>query len=113
MLDLILLVSDERLEEDDFLLKSRVADRLGYLQGLLEVAILVVTLSQVEFVFGHVRVELGELFVDSCGVEEVLTHVVAVGEERHGATARTELEFITEVVDGLSEGEVRLGTWRL
>lgn len=81
MLDLILLIPDKGLEEDHFLLESWVIDGLGDLESLIEISIFVVTLGQVEFVVSNFWVELGELFVDSGGVEEILAHVVAVGEK--------------------------------
>jgi hypothetical protein len=83
MLDLILLIPDERLKKNDFLLRSWVIDPLGDFQGLFEISVFVMTLGQIEFVLSDFWVKLGELFVDSGGVQEVLAHIVAVGEEGH------------------------------
>jgi len=47
MLDLVLFVSDERLEEDDILLGIRITDRLCDFERLIEISIFVVTLSQI------------------------------------------------------------------
>lgn len=91
MLDFILLVSDEGLQEDHLLLESGVVNRLSHLQGLVEVPIFVVALSQIELVVSDFWVELRELFVDSSGVEEILAHVIAVGEKGHGSASGTEL----------------------
>jgi hypothetical protein len=101
VLDFVLLVADEGLEKDDFLLRRGVIDGLGDFEGLFEVAILVVALREVEFVISDFGVELGELFVDAGGVQEVLAHVVAVGKEGHGAAAGAELQFVAQVVDRL------------
>lgn len=57
MLDLILLVSDERLEKDDVLLGVRVADGLRHLEGLIEITVFVVTLSEIQLVLGDLWVE--------------------------------------------------------
>ena len=81
MLDLVLFVADEGLEEDDFLLVGRVADRLGHLESLLQITVFVVRLGEVQLVLGHLGVELRELFVNSGRVEEVLAHVVTISEE--------------------------------
>ena len=67
----------------------------------LQIPILVVALSQMQFIFGHLGVVLGQLLVHPGGVEEVLAHVVAVGQERHGAAAGAELQLIVEVGNGL------------
>ena len=81
MLHFILLVADERLEQNDLLLVGSVTDGLSHLQGLVEVAIFVMTLGQVKLVFGDLGIEFGELLVHACRVEEVLAHVVAIGKE--------------------------------
>jgi hypothetical protein len=89
------------LKQYDFLLRSGVVDGLGDLEGLFEITVFIVTLSEVEFVLCDFWIEFRELFVNSCRVEEILTHVVAVSEEGHRPTARAELEFVTEMVNGL------------
>ena len=81
MLHFILLVADERLEQNNLLLVGSVTDGLSHLQGLVEVAIFVMTLGQVKLVFGDLGIEFGELLVHTCRVEEVLAHVVAIGKE--------------------------------
>ena len=104
VLDLVLLVSDEGLEEDDVLLGVGVADGLRHLQGLIEIPVLVVTLGQIQLVLGDLWVELRELLVDSGRVEEILAHVVAVGKEGHRSASGAELQLVAEVVDGLCRG---------
>ena len=86
------------------MLGVRVADGLRHLEGLIEITVFVVTLSEIQLVLSDLWVEFRELFVDTSRVEEVLTHVVAIGEKGHGSATGTELQLITEVVDGLSEG---------
>lgn len=61
-------------------------------------------LCQVQFVLCDFWIEFGELFVYSSGVEEILAHVVAVGEEGHGSAPGAKLEFVAEEVDGLNGG---------
>ena len=78
MRNLILLIPDQRLKQYQLLVIIRVVDRLRDLECLVEVTVFVVTLGQVELVFGHVGVVFGKLLVDSGGVQEILAHVVAV-----------------------------------
>jgi hypothetical protein len=83
------------------LLGSRIIDGLGDFECLIEIPILVVTLGEVEFVLGHFWVEFRELFIDSGRVEEILTHIVAVGEKRHRSASWAKLQLVAEEVDGL------------
>ena len=102
MLDFVLFISNQRLEKYHFLLRSRIVDCLGDFEGLLEISIFVMTLGQIQFVFCDFGVEFGELLVDSGWVEEVLAHVVAIGEKGHGSTPRAKLQFVAKVGDGLA-----------
>lgn len=102
MLNFVLFISNQRLEKYHFLLRSRVIDCLGDFEGLLEISIFVMALGQIQFVLGDFGVEFGELLVDSGWVEEVLAHVVAIGEKGHGSTPRAKLQFVAKVGDGLA-----------
>lgn len=81
MLDFVLLIADGRLEKDDLLLRAGVIDALRNFQSLIEVTIFVVTLGEIKFILCYFWVKLGELFVDSGRVQEILAHVVAIGKQ--------------------------------
>lgn len=84
------------------MLVGGVLNALRNFQCLSEVPILKVTLGKIELVLGDIGVVLGQLLIDSCGVEEILTHEVAIGKKRHGSTSGTELKLVVKMVDGLS-----------
>jgi hypothetical protein len=102
MLDLILLIANDRLEQDYLLLGGCIVDGLGHFECLIEISVFVMALGEVQFVLCDFWIEFGELFVDSGRVEEILTHVVAVGEEGHGSAPGAKLELVAEEVDGLN-----------
>ena len=61
------------------------------------------TLGQIELVLCDFWVELGQLFIDSRGIQEVLAHVIAIGKKGHGSASRAKLKFITKVINGLND----------
>lgn len=81
MLNLILFVPDEGLEENYFLLIGWILNVLGHLYSLIIIPIFIVALGKIEFVFGDFRVVFGKLFVDSSRVEEILAHIIAIGQK--------------------------------
>ena len=94
MLNLILLVSDKRLQQDDFLRVLGILNAHGHLERLLQITILVMTLCQVQLVLRDLGIKLGQLLINSGRVQKVLAHVVAVGQEGHRSTAWTELQLV-------------------
>ena len=102
MLDLILLVSDERLQQNDLLGGLRILNPHGHFKRLLQVPILVVTLRQVQLILRDLGIKLRQLLIHSGRVQKVLTHVVAVRQEGHRSTAWTELQLVVQLVDCLS-----------
>ena len=58
-------------------------------------------LSKIEFVLGDFRVEFRELFIYSCRVKKILTHIVAIGKKGHRSTSGAKLELVAEMVDSL------------
>ena len=96
------LILDVDLELDDAVSVGGVFNLLGNLASLGVEAGLEEALRVVEFVLGHVGVELGELVVHVGRVSVILHVEVAVGEETE-CSARTgrELQLVGEDCDDL------------
>ena len=85
MLNLVLLIADEGLEEDQFLLELVIVNALTGSQGFVIKTLFVEGLTVVDLVVVDFGVEADELLIDSGGVGEVLVLVVAIGQQRQGS----------------------------